>query len=197
MTPDSGTPAVTDKRLSSASHMRLRLLIKILMGVQAVIVLVPVSLLYLVGATIWFGLYIPAEQASLARNAGRETWQHFFPLGNDVLAVPSILGTSGFLLAFGVGLFAVWFFLGAGFMGKTLSEMPRSMWVAMVIGWLAAIPLLLPLPSLGMETIATTFLECSLSFRMWFGHSPMLASLAIIAWLHWLGQPLHDKASAP
>lgn len=166
--------------------MRVRLLIEILMGLQALLLLVPASLLYAVGALGWFGLFIPAGIATVMERASREGWGVVYRVGLDMLADKFFLGFSGFMIAFGIGLFSAWFLLASGYGGKSLKETPWPIWVALAIGWTAAIPFALSWWHL--EQMANMSLARNFVFRALFGLGPMISSILVIAWLYWLGQ---------
>ncbi len=163
--------------------MQAEKILKIMMGGLALVLLVPSTLLYFAGALGWFVLWGGAIVLTVIEGIARLGWSPIFErLVQEgwQQGYTTSLSISAFILAAGLGIFATWILLVAGYAGLSMKEVPTPLWLMLSCGWSSAALIL------GLIGTVQRLLD-NLDFWVLIGLGPLIFSLLIVAWLYWLG----------
>ncbi len=164
--------------------MQLGTAVKVLMAINAIVLLVPATLFYVIGAMGWFLLFVPAAILTLVEGV----WHNGWPQGPLFQTTQGfgMLSFSAYMLAAGAGLAATWIALVLAYSGVRLKDIPRLLWVGFVAGWTLAAPLLWsvsPTPNYLQDRLGDYLFVQSL-----FGVGPLIFSAFTLLWLYWNGK---------
>ncbi len=104
------------------------------MGIQAFYLLLPATLIGSLGVMYWFLLLVPFGLYKFFGALFSEDWGSI-----DLSASGAFLGITGFFIAAGCGLLAAWWLLISGYSEKHLKDIPRFIWISLLLGIVAAI----------------------------------------------------------
>lgn len=175
------------------SLMRTHFFVRVLMAIQAVVLLLPTTLIYSIGFLGWNFLFIPAAILTLAQRISHEGLQkisqELLNVGHNEIIF--IIGFTVFMFFAGAGLLATWILLGIAYSGERLKNVKKLLWVALVAGWGVAVPSFW----WGTPDHYREYLVDYLFFRSLIGLGPLLSSIFVLVWLYW-SEIREDKKSS-
>lgn len=140
---------------------------RILSGIVIFVLLMPTTLFSITGLLGW-GMFIIASLFTVSKRIVNQGWEIVtFELFS------SLAGMTLFIIVAGYSLLSLWMLVFYIFDGRTIKEIPLSIWVGLCIGTIATFFYLNP------SNMNTN----DVRFQILFGMGPLIVSFVLCTWL--------------